>query len=266
MFSRAVSTGLWILISFIGVASAKSEVRARILETDPPAPATLGKMEWLNIHVSYTSDEEVLFSPDSYFRGKRAFDERHFLTSGFRPAGAGDAAVAIAFESSSHVDEVRVVMWGRSGRLIGETSIPVNVNWTGHASAARRQTADWARSLESGQSDQAQRMAAKASWTWGEILWGIAGGLLMYASIPAYLVLQAIGLWSLRNDWLKAAVLPLIPMALVVVYTIDAYLKESNLWPVILILASPIAAVYLLAVLTMHRGRKRQLLNNQPSF
>jgi len=250
---KFLSPGFWLLTLLLTNALANAEVNARILETDPPAPATLGKMEWLNIRVFYSADEEVMFSPDSYYQGKRVFDENHFLVSGFRSPGSGEAAVAIAFTNSRRVDLVKVFAWSRSGRVIGEMSFPVDIRWTGLAQTANRQTPDWARGLEAEQIEQTRKAAAPHTWTWNEAALGLAATALMFGAVPAYFVLQTIALWRLRSGWLKASLLPVIPMILVFLYTLDAYNKESNLWPIVLIFISPLAAAYVLVILVIHR-------------
>ncbi|HTS51462.1 MAG TPA: hypothetical protein VMH05_26120 [Bryobacteraceae bacterium] len=254
---KFLSPGFCLLTLLVTNPLANAEVNARILETGPPAPVTLGKMEWLNIRVFYTADEEVIFSPDSYYKDKRVFDENHFLVSGFRPPGSGEAAVAIAFTDSRRVDLLKVFAWSRSGRVIGEMSLPVDIRWTGRAPATAKQTPDWARGLEDQQIEQARKAATPQSWTWSETALGMAATVLMFGAVPAYFVLQVIALWRLRSGWLKASLLPVIPMILVLVYTIDAYNKESNLWPIVLIFSSPVAAAYVLAILVIHRISER---------
>ena len=64
----------------------------------------------------------------------------------------------------------------------------------------------------------------------------------------AYVVVQAVTLLALRRpQWYFAAIaLPI--MVFVVAITLEAVRQASNLWPVFLIFASPLALLYLLAV------------------
>jgi hypothetical protein len=205
--SRFPEAKLWLLALVLTHAVARAEVVVRVLETDPPVPAVLEKMEWVNVHLSYTSDEEVMFSPDSFFKGRRVSDENHFLGSGFRPAGSGEAAVAVAFVGSRKVDVVKIFAWGRSGSVIAETSFPVDLTWAGRAKTTIRQTPHWARSLKEQQSDLASKASEQErSWSGMDILAGVLMSLLMFAGVPAYLVLQAITVRRLRGGWLKQAV------------------------------------------------------------
>lgn len=78
-------------------------------------------------------------------------------------------------------------------------------------------------------------------------------GLAIMVGVPGYFVLQAWLLYSLRGFWLVMAVLPLLPMAAIVVYTVHAFNKGSNLFPLVLIFTAPLAFVYLVVVYVLWR-------------
>lgn len=60
----------------------------------------------------------------------------------------------------------------------------------------------------------------------------------------AYIVLQALAALLLRDSHhRRIALLPALPMLAVFLWTIHAYHIESNLWPLVLIFASPVAAI-----------------------
>lgn len=84
---------------------------------------------------------------------------------------------------------------------------------------------------------------------WFSVTWGLP--------FVAYLFLQAVALLRLRKRWRLAALLPLLPMFVIVVLTIQAYRAESNLWPILLIFASPMAAIYVGVILLLDRQRKQ---------
>jgi hypothetical protein len=70
-------------------------------------------------------------------------------------------------------------------------------------------------------------------------------------SIPAYFVLQVFlgRRWS--GVWRIAALVPLIVMLPVLIHALLAYLAQSNLWPILLILSSPFAFAYLIALVAL---------------
>jgi hypothetical protein len=67
-------------------------------------------------------------------------------------------------------------------------------------------------------------------------------------AFSAYVVIQALALFSLRQRWLKASLIPFGAMLVVGLVTAIAYRGQSNFWPILLVLTSPLA---LLAVATI---------------
>lgn len=73
----------------------------------------------------------------------------------------------------------------------------------------------------------------------------LAGGLLLYGPVLLYVWLQGVALWRWRGWWLLAALPPLGVMGPTLLLTAEAYRAESNLWPLMMILAAPLAALWL---------------------
>ena len=71
---------------------------------------------------------------------------------------------------------------------------------------------------------------------------------LWLLAVPAYFFMQILMAYRYRGGWLLAALVPLVVMGPIFVHAILALLAGSNLWPVLVILVSPIAFLYLLAV------------------
>jgi len=68
------------------------------------------------------------------------------------------------------------------------------------------------------------------------------------ATFSAYVVLQVIALLTLKRPIWYAAALP-VPIMLWVAYvTFDAFLHSSNMWPMLMIMASPFAVVFVLVI------------------
>jgi len=64
-----------------------------------------------------------------------------------------------------------------------------------------------------------------------------------------YAALQGFALVRLRGYSLALALLPIPAMAYVVYVTMDAYRIHSNMWPILLRLASPCAVIFLVALI-----------------
>ena len=72
--------------------------------------------------------------------------------------------------------------------------------------------------------------------SWGAFFLGGWGTVF-----SAYVVIQALALCTLRQRFLKAALTPLGVMLVAGLITIIAYRSQSTMWPILLVLASPIA-------------------------
>ena len=73
-------------------------------------------------------------------------------------------------------------------------------------------------------------------------------GLAVMFAIPGYAVLQWQFARRWRGGWRVAALAPLIVMTPLAVHAALAFAAQSNLWPLLLIFASPFACLYLLAL------------------
>jgi hypothetical protein len=73
-----------------------------------------------------------------------------------------------------------------------------------------------------------------------------------------YVVAQVIALTMLRGRTLWFALLPIVPMAWVAYATAGAWAAQSNLWPIMMIFASPVAVVYVGAILIAAMIRRRR--------
>jgi hypothetical protein len=89
-----------------------------------------------------------------------------------------------------------------------------------------------------------------------EIL-GWIGFFLLSWGLPftLYFVLQIYVVMKLNGRGRLLALIPAIPMLIVLIATIKAYREESNLWPCLLIVAGPIAVITLLSIWFSHRPK-----------
>ena len=74
-------------------------------------------------------------------------------------------------------------------------------------------------------------------------------GIAVISFVPVYVIVQAVALWRLRGRPRKMAAIPLIPMAVILAYTVFAYRAGSTLFPIVLIFTSPPAVLFLIVVI-----------------
>ncbi len=84
--------------------------------------------------------------------------------------------------------------------------------------------------------------------------------VLMYGGVLAYPLLQIYALVRLRPPARRWAAVPILFMLPVYIATYDGWARQSNLWPILAILASPVACIILVAVLiNARRNRARRV-------
>lgn len=73
-------------------------------------------------------------------------------------------------------------------------------------------------------------------------------GLLVMACVPAYFVVQPMTLWCWPGRWRLAAMAPLLLTVPAFCFSLYAYSRDSNLWPLTLIFAAALGTMYLAAL------------------
>lgn len=82
---------------------------------------------------------------------------------------------------------------------------------------------------------------------------------LLWLTVPAYVVVQVVALFRSAGSSRLVAALPLFVMLPIFVLTVVSLVQESNLWPLVLLFASPVALVYVtVAALLSQRSRNAQ--------
>ena len=76
---------------------------------------------------------------------------------------------------------------------------------------------------------------------------------LIWLTIPAYVVVQVVALMRSSGGSRMAAALPLFVMVPVFALTAVGLVQESNLWPLLMLFASPVALVYVIVVALLPR-------------
>ena len=69
---------------------------------------------------------------------------------------------------------------------------------------------------------------------------------LIFLSVPGYFLLQAALTFWTRRGWRIASLVPAAAMLPILATTMIAFAAQSNLWPIPLLLAAPVAFLYLI--------------------
>ena len=80
---------------------------------------------------------------------------------------------------------------------------------------------------------------------------------LIWLAVPAYIILQFVVIWRSSGPSRWVAALPLVVMVPIVEITVIDLTQGSNIWPLLLLLASPVALLYVVVVAFFVLWKKR---------
>lgn len=228
---------------------ALGAVQLHVIETDPPSPSSLGHWEEFHVHLGYETDQAIHIYVEAFHGHSRV--SSFTSASPLYPAGRGEADVWVAHDKPAQVDRIVARADARNTRQ-AQIDIPVQLTWTGIRQTPPRQPAAW---IERLRAENASRLNAELEahrnrpepW-WENVLFF----LMMWAGL-VYVIMQIRLLRRYHDGWRYAALVPVIPMVGVLIYTVYAFQAGSNIFPLVLILTSPFALVYLLGLMTVHR-------------
>jgi hypothetical protein len=231
------------------VAGAGNELQ--VLATDPTPPATLGYWGEFYLRIGYTSDQPLRVRAEAFSAGRRVTE----ITSGsplYQP-GTGEAFFWLAYTTPQHVDTIEITATDdRRAKTMAQTSLPVDLTWTGVRSSTPRVPAEWVTRMQA-EETRREKAAYAAYMNRPGDWWTSFISFAAVWSVPAYFILQIVLLRRMRGGWRKAVAVPVLPMLAVLAYTVFAYLKGSNLFPLVLIFTAPFAFLYLLVILGVRR-------------
>jgi tellurite resistance protein TehA-like permease len=88
--------------------------------------------------------------------------------------------------------------------------------------------------------------------TLSDLLWFFITGWGLPFTV--YVLAQIFVPFRLRGAWRGLSLLPVPVMAYVVYATVGAFNEHSNMWPILLIIASPVAAFFLVLLFFLTRN------------
>jgi len=237
-------------------APVHADIRARVVATDPPAEATLGRDQQFFVRIQFDADEPAGLWTYAYANGKR-IEKGWKSNASAKHVGSGHALGWISFDVPIEVDEIRIVAGGGKPYVQREVaSYPVKLRWSDGPAAAA--TAPWVPELQRATAAawEAERRAHAASPRgMGEAALGLIVMPLLAGVVFACLGAPVWVLWKWRGWWRLAGVVPFAVMAFVVGrIVVDASRDPTshNLWPLEIVYTGA-AGLALIAVLAVAR-------------
>jgi hypothetical protein len=247
----------------VAACSAHGETQVRVMQTDPPAQAELGRDQPFYVRIAFSTDTPLSIWARPYFNGKPVIKIKS--NAALRRNGSGEALGWFSLDARDEVDEVRIIVGGGDPwREWSAASYPVRLVGTG-APAAPQQLPQWVaelRQLE--QQLHAQEMEKRRNEPEppGTALWLSGFMLAVLCLLTAALAWPAWALWRWRDGWRLAAAIPLLMMLVVVLRILIDTTRDPtshNLWPLEILMfgTGSIAIMGVLAVIRrFSRGRQ----------
>jgi hypothetical protein len=228
------------LIAASGLASAQAPVHLYLVDTDPPVGSRLQRGEAFYARVQYQTDREI------HIWGRAVGAERTPGKSHPSPVygpGNGEALIWFTLEVPGTVDVMRIEAVPRGGEAaVAELEYAVKLRWESNAPKLPR--AAWVDPMVVELQQRVQEHVLSSAGTG----WNVFATLLI-ACTPAYLALQGFAFWRMRGRYGLAFWLPVGFMALVYLVALLGALAGSNLAPIWVVFASPLALIYVIVLL-----------------
>lgn len=222
----------------------------RILAIDPPSGAIMYKGDALHARIAYRSEVPLHFQMEGYFDGAPNRGA-HSSPVPLQPVGEGETIAWLAYQGAAYLDEVRLKVMDERWQIIDTVTMRVSVGWQSEAGTRPQSHADWVVRLNDEQQasirNTVRSQTDEAGYGFGLLF------MLVGWSVPGYFALQIYMLKKYRDRWRKASLVPLLVMVPLLLHALFALSAGSNLWPLLLIFASPFAFVYLVGVVIVRR-------------
>lgn len=243
------------ILALLVAAGAQADTQGiQVLALDPPDDSVLRVGESLNVRIGYAAGQPVRLRVRGFLNGTERTNGMRTNPSPPYPAGQGEAIAWIEYTGPTDIDELRIEMADAGWNPLQQLTVPVYIAWS--ATAAARPPAPWVGPLNDQQQQMTRTALESAHQDGNDGAWML---LFMLAgwSIPGYFILQAALYYRWRDGWRKAALLPLLATVPITAYTLFAFAKGSNLWPLVMLFTVPFAFIYLVGLVLARRLTRR---------
>jgi hypothetical protein len=230
-----------VFVAMAGPAFAQAPVHLYLVDTDPPVGSRLSRGEAFYARVQYQTDREI------HIWGRGQGVEHTAGKSHPSPVygpGSGEALIWFTLDVPGTVDVMRIqaVPRGREA-AVAQLEYTVKLRWEDNAPKLPR--AAWVDPMLVDLQQRVQEHVVSSAGTGWNAL-----ATLLFACTPAYLLAQGFAFWRMRGRYGRAFWLPVGAMALVYLVALIGAMAGSNLAPIWVVFASPLALIYVIVLLT----------------
>ena len=227
-------------------AHAEDHFSASIITYDPPSSVELDAYDKLYLHIHYESDASVRFQVVPLRNGLEVEFGAMSSSTMLWPKDNNEALTWLSFSSTTHIDEVRIVVLGADWHKVGEFSAKIEMLWNSTLVENPREPAEWVKKLI-----RKNRLRQEFAFDPNPQKKQVVYDAFFYASvftIPFYLILQLQFLRLWRGRWRELAAIPIISITPLIFMAILGLGIELRLWIIFIFRGMPLALIYLCAL------------------
>lgn len=230
---------------------AAAQIQLEIERSDPNLTAMLAIDRPLYIAVRYRSGVPIRLRAEPYFRSEKVEEGLMSSPTVLYPAGTGTGLAWLAFRAQARVDRIDLVAYDQNWNRMGARRFEASLRWTPDV-FGRPAAPSWVGKLRTYEERLAAQSApVSGSGLWDGTTWALT--LFAFAALPLYLLLQPLAFSRLTGKWRRAAMAPLVVTAPAAALAAGAFVAGSNLWPMLMILVTPFAVIYLAGLFAAQR-------------
>lgn len=241
-------TLIWALLPAVQTFAS---VQLGVLARDPEATAVLGLDDRLALHIGYTSEQPLRLRVDTLYHDMPHEVGAVTSPATLQPSGEGESLVWIRYTNPTHIDTLRVTALDAQWQVLASVSVAVDVTWREGVAESPRTPAAWVTAMERSERRE-QDFTYDPLPKPTESLWDIFF-LISVASLPVYLLLQVQMLRRYRKRWRELAIVPLVSLLPLIIFSLIGFGMNLELWVSFLFRCVPFALAYLLVLWLIKR-------------
>ncbi|KTD58884.1 hypothetical protein [Legionella shakespearei] len=246
-----ILSAFYMLVMTLLFSSNAVALHVELMETSPASPTVLYQDEALYVLIHYKSERPLRFQAVGKYRDQEIMVNVRLNPSQAYPEGEGQAIAWVAYDKPTEIDALKVTVYNENWQPLETKMMMLSAIWQEGNSQRTHSQAPWVKRLNQEQQASVSKSQEPLSW------WDVLFFQLLYLSVPLYWILQITVLLRWPEEWRKTACLPLLISIPLLVYTLYALYKQSNLWPLMMLFITPITLLILLVIMIYKKMHTR---------
>jgi len=251
-----IATLLVAVLAATGAGTYDSDITLSVARTDPGLKDTLSSGETMYMSVAYSSAQPIRLQARANRYGKPVDKGQVMNQTVLYPAGKGRALVSVTFRNAAEIDQIEITATNDNGEIVSQKTVSASLTWIS-TSASAFPDPQWVSDMRRVERKLAADYDASSPSAFLDTVLK-ALGILVFAAVPGYILLQAVALARFDGRWRLAAMAPLLVMGAAAIHAGIALSEGSSIWPIVVVTAAPFAVLYLGGLFSMQFFRTQK--------